>query len=310
MASIGPQLPSKRKHDDCDTFSSPRMPKTTRRTADDPKHTPLTGSVATQSASTQPIIGPTLPPPRTSSPPPRTIGPAFPSARATVDLNESPHEEPDIIVDADDNGSDDDDDDYGPALPSNAAAAQAPKPSISAPVRDTPPAAQRDSWMLAPPTEANNRAPDPTKLKPRKFATGRASTSASANGTASEAGSIWTETVEEKRKRLADAVLGRGTGGEDPSPGRGGRPEVSAARREEEARLNEYSERRRGRKSLYEQHQEGKQEKVKAEEDDPSKRAFDKEKDMALGGKIGTAQRRELLNRASDFGGRFTKGSQ
>src|SRR5690606_9161676 len=41
------------------------------------------------------------------------------------------------------------------------------------------------------------------------------------------------------------------------------------------------------------------------EEDDPSKRAFDWEKDMKVGGRITHAQRRELLNRAANFGDRF-----
>lgn len=63
--------------------------------------------------------------------------------------------------------------------------------------------------------------------------------------------------------------------------------------------------------SLFDEHQTRRHtagEKVE-EEDDPSKRGFDREKDMALGGKIGTAQRRELMNKAANFGGRFQKGS-
>lgn len=47
----------------------------------------------------------------------------------------------------------------------------------------------------------------------------------------------------------------------------------------------------------------------KKKEDDPSKRGFDYEKDMAAGTKIGHAQKREMLNRAADFGSRFAKGS-
>lgn len=45
------------------------------------------------------------------------------------------------------------------------------------------------------------------------------------------------------------------------------------------------------------------------EEDDPSKRAFDREKDMAVGGRITATQRRELINKSANFGGRFQKGS-
>lgn len=61
----------------------------------------------------------------------------------------------------------------------------------------------------------------------------------------------------------------------------------------------------RGR-SLYNEHKEA---GPKEKEDDPSKRAFDKEKDIRGGRKIGHAQRKELLNRAADFGSRFVSGS-
>ena len=43
-------------------------------------------------------------------------------------------------------------------------------------------------------------------------------------------------------------------------------------------------------------------------EDDPSKRAFDKEKDIRGGQKIGHAKRRELLTRAADFETKFAGG--
>lgn len=79
---------------------------------------------------------------------------------------------------------------------------------------------------------------------------------------------------------------------------------------ETERRIREYNEKNRGR-SLYEVNRErkesGKGEK-KEEEDDPSKRGFDKEKDMALGGHMGEGQKRELLSKARDFGSRFQKG--
>jgi len=57
---------------------------------------------------------------------------------------------------------------------------------------------------------------------------------------------------------------------------------------------------------LYEQHQGATK---KEKEDDPSQRAFDYEKDMGGATKIGHAQRREILNKASEFGSRFSKGS-
>lgn len=58
-------------------------------------------------------------------------------------------------------------------------------------------------------------------------------------------------------------------------------------------------------KSLYDEHKKA---VPKEKEDDPSKRAFDKEKDIG-GVKIGHVQKKEMLKRASDFGSRFAKGS-
>ena len=57
--------------------------------------------------------------------------------------------------------------------------------------------------------------------------------------------------------------------------------------------------------SLYEQH---KASVPKDAEDDPSKRAFDREKDIGGGMKIGHAKRKEMLNRAADFGSKFSGG--
>jgi hypothetical protein len=44
-------------------------------------------------------------------------------------------------------------------------------------------------------------------------------------------------------------------------------------------------------------------------EDDPSKRAFDRDKDMGAGMRIGHAQRREMLNKASGYSSKFQGGS-
>lgn len=110
-------------------------------------------------------------------------------------------------------------------------------------------------------------------------------------------------------KAMHDTVLGRG--GAQPGAGSGG----SSDRRktEEDAKAEQIRanlEAARG-PSLYAEHQRregGKGGRIEAEEDDPSKRAFDWGKDMSSGSKIGTAQRRELMNKAADFGGRFSKG--
>ncbi|KAH9883675.1 hypothetical protein F4778DRAFT_621261 [Xylariomycetidae sp. FL2044] len=245
-------------------------------------------------------VGPAPPEPK------RVHGPALPPAA----LSERPPTSP--------NASDSDsDDDYGPALPTSSShitrqaqaqelAAQEAAQQSSAP--------KRDDWMLAPPTSDRNDAPDPTKLRARKFNSGpRANTSADAGG-GGGISSIWTETPEQKRKRLENAVLGRSDPSSQQQTTTSTRPTGSSSGKEADqssARIRDFTEATRGR-SLYEEHQREKGGRgtgqIQEEEDDPSKRAFDREKDMRLGGKINTAQRRQLLNKAADFGGRFAKG--
>ncbi|KAI1649942.1 uncharacterized protein F4817DRAFT_299862 [Daldinia loculata] len=290
--------------------------------------------------NTRPSIGPTLPPANKDeiqledknnsfddeaapAPPPappsakRVHGPAPPPAPLS--------ERPTTSANSDSDSDSDDDDDYGPALPTSIShiqrQTQARAAEEAARAAEAAAGPQRDDWMLAPPTASGYRAPDPTKLKNRRFASGpRAASSAAAPG--SEISSIWTETPEQKRKRLENAVLGRSddttqartTSSSGAARGAGSTAAADAPlskeAQEQQDRVRSYTEATRGR-SLYEEHQSSRQgRKLQAdeEEDDPSKRAFDREKDMKLGGRIGTAQRRELLNRAADFGGRFAKG--
>lgn len=75
--------------------------------------------------------------------------------------------------------------------------------------------------------------------------------------------------------------------------------EVETARR-----IQEYNDKNRS-KSLWEAHQGV---TTKEKEDDPSQRGFDREKDMALGGRLGHGEKREMLAKAKDFGSRFQKG--
>lgn len=172
-----------------------------------------------------------------------------------------------------------------------------------------PKAPQRDDWMVVPPTAGGARAADPTKIKARKFNSGPRSGGGSGGGAAGEISSIWTETPEQKRQRLENAVLGRGGSGSQASGNQG----PNKMSREEEAKAEQIRanlEAARG-PSLYADHQRregGKGGRIEAEEDDPSKRGFDWEKDMKSGSKIGTAQRKELMNKAADFSGRFSKG--
>ncbi|KAK6949226.1 hypothetical protein Daesc_009300 [Daldinia eschscholtzii] len=266
-----------------------------------------------------PVPHPPAPAPSSaSSSTKRVLGPAPPPAPLSERPTTSPNPDPD-------SDSSDDDDDYGPALPTSTShiqrqtQARAAEQAARAAAEAAGP--QRDDWMLAPPTASGYRAPDPTKLKNRRFASGpRVSSNTTASGSGSgEISSIWTETPEQKRKRLENAVLGRDDSSSNAQPRTTSSMNSATApsdaplskeAQEQQDRVRSYTEATRGR-SLYQEHQASRQARklhADEEEDDPSKRAFDREKDMKLGGRIGTAQRRELLNRAADFGGRFAKG--
>ncbi|KAK4144382.1 uncharacterized protein C8A04DRAFT_11546 [Dichotomopilus funicola] len=288
------------------------------------------------------------------APAPTNAGPAPPSKRVLgpapppAPLSERPPNGPD--------SDDDSDDDWGPALPgasANPHTTHAPGAGPSYPSSYNEPATttatKRDDWMIAPPTSSGARAPDPTKIKARKFASGpRAAT----DGKPAGISSIWTETPDEKARRLANAVLGREDAHNTPPSQQQQQQHPSRSQRgaendEDAARVRAYTEQTRGR-SLVEEHQArraagktgssssgsklvkssdtakwgvksstlddgkkgvgSKNDKAEEEDDDPSKRAFNWEKDMKVGGQISGAQRRELLNRAANFGGRFQSG--
>jgi hypothetical protein len=160
--------------------------------------------------------------------------------------------------------------------------------------------------MLAPPPSSSTFSErDTTKIRARKFASKPKPTSSTAPG----APSIWTETPEEKLRRLQDSVLGR-TSSTSDGPSSLSEEQQRKARRDEALAAEIHAQRG---KTLLEEHQGGKKaaggKPDEEEEDDPSKRAFDREKDMAVGGRITSTQRRELINKSANFGGRFQKGS-
>lgn len=253
-------------------------------------------------------VGPSLPSISTPNAAPasrRVLGPAPPPAP----LSERPPQEP-VAADSDSSS----DDDYGPSLPpapGSAAAAleasanrsrEASRTAAVAAAESAKP--KRADWMLVPPSDSDwSSRVDPTKLKNRKFASGKG---AKAPSEKSGVSAIWTETPEEKRRRLEDEVLGRkevATSGktERRVDGMGDEEQAAIARR-----IREYNDKNRG-KSLLDEHS-GRSGGGKEKEDDPSKRGFDKEKDMGLGGRIGHVQKHDMLKRAGDFGQRFERG--
>jgi hypothetical protein len=232
---------------------------------------------------------------------PRVFGPALPPApldQRPIDLEANREEE----------DSSSSDEDYGPSLPSASDCAVTREAERESQTREEAAAdleetekPQREEWMLAPPIDFDwcSRV-DPTKLKSRKFASGKG---AKAPAEKTGVSAIWTETPEQKRRRIEDEVMGRkdlSTQAVAKRPSKNDAEAKSTARK-----LQEYNEKNRGQ-SLMEQHKNA---VPKEKEDDPSMRAFDKEKDMALGGRIGQVQKKQLLKQAGDFQSRFERGS-
>ena len=231
----------------------------------------------------------------------RVIGPAAPPAP----LSERPTMSPEPDAD-----SSDSDDDFGPSLPPlpgsvNQETERKRQEALAEDeaFREALKKPQREEWMLLPPKQDDWSArADPTKLKNRKFNTGKGSKAPAQKGGGEN--TLWTETPEQKRQRLEDEVMGV------KKPAQLGPENKTDKWKEEEAReterrIREYNEKNRNT-SLYNEHKKA---VPKEKEDDPSARAFDKEKDMGMGIKIGHAQKRELLNKAKDFGSRFAKGN-
>jgi len=270
----------------------------------------------------KPTVGPAAPPPK------RVFGPAPPPA----DLNSLPTTDPNYDNNA--SSDSDDDDEWGPKLPTGSPDSRPITVGPAFPSTNTQSsqssAPKRDDWMLAPPTSSDHRAPDPTKLRGRRFLSGPRATAAAASRASGGVSSVWTETPEEKARRLANAVLGR----EDPTAvtaASQSRPDRKESKPVDESRIREYVEQTRGR-SLVEEYQarraasagksgsdkesssNGRKEKWGGgpeveEEDDPSKRAFDWEKDMKIGGRLSGAQRRDIMKKAANLGGRFQRGN-
>lgn len=303
---IGPSLPphlAKRARDDDeeDRSTSPESGEKRRRVLG-PALPPanigpsLPPQSRSRSSSVDSDVGPAPPP---ASKPTRVLGPAAPPAP----LDERPPNPP-----SDD--SDSSDDDFGPAPPPAGGSHSAydddyqSRPTVSA--FDTDPQfneenkkVQRDSWMTMPPTQDDLARMDPTKMRARKFNTGK---SAGGGGGGGGMG-IWTETPEQKLKRLQDEAMGISAHSNSDTSKKESRR--NKAEEEKARKLREQIDASRG-KSLVEQHQsKGGKEK----EDDPSKRVFDYEKDMAIGGNISHKQKREMLSKAKGFGDRFSSGS-
>ena len=172
-------------------------------------------SVSTQGTR---IVGPSLPSPSQAfnKKASKIVGPSLPPAH----ILDKPY--------ADDQEDSDSEDDFGPALPSSSNGNASSKGQVMSDTRATisgSPKANRDEWMLAPPKSKDRSSQiDPSKMKTRGF-TGGPRTAPMADGDMS----LWTESPEEKRKRLEEEVLGVRKVGQSDYKG------VDSIRKEEEA---------------------------------------------------------------------------
>lgn len=206
-------------------------------------------------STTGPVLPPHLQPKRKrsrdedASPPPRDatssdpttkkartiIGPASPPAP----LDQRPSHPAESTAD---DASTSSEDDYGPALPS---AHDPAEPSLPAedddldPAEDDTPAqpTKRDEWMMLPPDKDDLSARmDPTKIRARKFNSGVGAKGGGGHTGVSSSGA-WTETPQQKQKRLQDEVLGLSQA-ERPAPpsgvGKGSRKGDDVARKVQE----------------------------------------------------------------------------
>jgi hypothetical protein len=182
MASVGPQLPS---------------PSAVKRKRDEEADAINDRSDTSTPSSQGPLT------PDSSAKRPRTIGPTLP----TASLDERPSNGPDEESD-----TSSDDDDFGPSLPGAGAPTARPTESTvqtsAATGAEELSKSQRDEWMIVPPSNSDWSARvDPTKLKARKFNTGKGSNAASQGATTGE-DNKWTETPSEKRARLEREIMG------------------------------------------------------------------------------------------------------
>ncbi|KAJ5808936.1 hypothetical protein N7474_010205 [Penicillium riverlandense] len=194
----------------------------------------------------------------------------------------------------------DSDDDFGPSLPPPegdlAPVEQHHQPDSSTVETGQKKTEQRDQWMLHPPEKSDWAAKiDPTQLRNRKFQTGRSARS----GGPQAVDASWVENPEERMKRLQNEVMGVAAAPADRQPA----PSKTSQSMEE--KIKKYKDMTDKTSRL----DSSATQTRKEDDDDPSMRAFDREKDMAVGSRISTAQRREMVNKAGGYTSRFTKGS-
>lgn len=217
MSAAGPELPPH------------LLAKRKRQQEEEEKNQPATSSGANQESpkdKRQKVTGPELPPTASPTPAGPSLPPSVSSTTADPTLLPSDpqpirpvagpapppaplDERPTAPPDSDDDSSDDDD--FGPSLPTAAdlnPSTSSIGPSIPQPAA-TPVRAQRDEWMTLPPQQDDLAARmDPSKMRARGFNTGKNARGGNTNPAGGNIAAAWTETPEEKLKRLQNEAMG------------------------------------------------------------------------------------------------------
>ncbi|KAK4056988.1 hypothetical protein OIO90_001888 [Microbotryomycetes sp. JL221] len=173
---------------------------------------------------------------------------------------------------------------------------------------------KREEWMLVPPKELDlMKSLDPTKLKGRGFSQKATSDKPKSN---QEGIDLWTETPQQRAQRLEDEALGKRkkavqsrTGGGESVP----ETDEERRKRKRDERLKreveEYNQSSR-KDTLLDQHSKSKKAKKDRGEQEEPVAFWDRDRDMAVGGRLmDDGKRRDVIRNAKELGGRFGGGS-
>ncbi|GIK06802.1 hypothetical protein Aspvir_002454 [Aspergillus viridinutans] len=235
----------------------------------------------------------------------KVFGPVLPSSYYAEDPgNEQGAESTrtDVLNHEDQVEDEEADDDYGPSLPplggevtanpndvkmDNESHIQSGEPDTHN--NDS----QRDVWMLRPPrpSDLSSRL-DPTRLKNRKFQGGQ-----SFSSSGEEVDITWTETPQQKLKRLQDEAMGVSS-----------RPVSNHDRSSTSMASKSPLRQRDATKASERSPPSSTNSLMSTSNDDPSCRRFRWETDMDLAPKLSTLQHQKQVGEAVDFASKFTRG--
>ncbi|KNZ51591.1 hypothetical protein VP01_3895g1 [Puccinia sorghi] len=182
---------------------------------------------------------------------------------------------------------------------------------------------KRDEWMLLPPKELDLQASvDPTKIKARGFkqtSKPHASSSGGGSTTATRtAGSLWTETPDERRQRLADEAVGKRRRAEEPGLDEHALLDHSKRAKRDALMRHQVDLHNKSSRnaSLLELHKKAESNVTREEtslagdKKKPSMVVWDHSAMMGVSSKfLSDAQKSELVKDAKGLGGRFGRGS-